>query len=111
MPYCHQYLKLNGGECLENIIELLATEQFSARGIFQLQNPDHYNIDGSMNDVRAIVDSTENVIRLFCRYSKDVQKISKRVVKFANTNPDLCSAIDNKLDDSSATISFRLTWK
>ena len=82
MPYCHYYLKIHNPEYLDSAVQLLAKEQFSSRDAYPLDDPYHYNIDDSMNDVRAITDETNNVIRLFCRYKKDVERFNHRVIKF-----------------------------
>tara|TARA_R110001592_G_scaffold361327_1_gene671729 strand:+ start:228 stop:542 length:315 start_codon:yes stop_codon:yes gene_type:complete len=89
MPYCHHYLKIHNSEHLVSTVRLLATEQFYARDAYPLDNPSHYNIDGSMNDVRAITGMSKQSIRLFCRYKKDVQRMSQRVIMFGDSHPEI----------------------
>jgi hypothetical protein len=111
MPYCYHYLKIRNPEYSFNIVQLLAKEQFFASDAYPLDKPNQYNIDDSMNDVRAIHVETINAIRLFCRYKKDVQRFSLRIVKFPNCRPDLCSVVDEEGHEESESISFKLTWK
>ena len=111
MPYCHHYLKIHKPEHTIGIVQLLAKEQFHVRAVYPLDNPNQYNIDDSMNDVRAICDETNTAIRIFCRYKKDVQRMSQRIIKFAHCHPDMCSVVDEEGDEELELISFKLTWK
>ena len=110
MPYCHQYLKANGSEHLVSTVRLLAKQQFQARDAYPLDNPSHYNIDNSMNDVRAITDTKNLSIRLFCRYAKDVQRMSQRINNFAESHSEICDVFDEGKKAPEA-ITFNLTWK
>tara|TARA_R110002012_G_scaffold244889_3_gene419883 strand:- start:8448 stop:8762 length:315 start_codon:yes stop_codon:yes gene_type:complete len=104
MPYCHHYLKIHHPEHLDSTVRLLAKEQFHSRDAYQ------YNIDGSMNDVRAIKDTNNLSIRLFCRYAKDVQRFNQRMVRFADSHPDICGVFDEG-DEAPESITFNLSWK
>lgn len=110
MPYCHHYLKTHNSEHLVSTVRLLAKEQFHSRDAYPLDNPNQYNIDGSMNDVRAITDTNNLSIRLFCRYAKDVQRINNRMVRFADSHPDICGVFDEG-EKAPEPITFNLTWK
>ena len=112
MPYCHQYLKTHIPENLDSTVQLLAKEQFGSSDAYPLDNPNQYNIDDSMNDVRAITDMSNQSIRLFCRYKKDVQRFSLRIVKFSNCHRDICSVVDEEeIRETPESITFNLTWK
>jgi hypothetical protein len=106
MPYCHHYLKIHNPEHLDSTVRLLAKEQFRARDAYPLGKPNQFNIDDSMNDVRAITGIYNQSIRLFCRYKKDVQRMSQRLIKFVDSHPDLCGVFDEE-----ESITFNLTWK
>jgi hypothetical protein len=110
MPYCHFYLKTHQPEYLVSTVRLLAKEQFHARDAFPLDNPSHYNIDDSMNDIRAITDTDNLSIRLFCRYAKDVERINQRMVRFADIHPDICGVFDEG-DTGKESTTFILSWK
>ena len=104
-------MKIHNPEHLDSTVRLLAKEQFFARDAYSLDKQDQYNIDNSMNDVRAISDETHVTIRLFCRYKKDVKRSSQRIVKFANNHLYMCSVFDEEGDEEPESISFKLTWK
>ena len=110
MPYCHQYLKANDSEHLFSTVQLLSKEQFNARDAYPLDNPNHFNIDNSMNDVRAITDTKNLSIRLFCRYAKDVERFNLRVIKFAKSHSDICGVFEEG-EKAPESITFNLTWK
>lgn len=109
MPYCHQYLKANGSEHLFSTVQLLSKEQFNARDAYPLDNPNHFNIDNSMNDVRAITDTKNLSIRLFCRYAKDVERFNLRVIKFAKCHSDICGVFDEG-EKAPEFITFNISW-
>jgi hypothetical protein len=88
---------------------LLAKEQFHARDAYPLGKPNQFNIVDSMNDVRAITDN--QFIRLFCRYKKDVQRMSQRLIKFVDSHPDICGLFDEEDTGETESITFNLTWK
>jgi hypothetical protein len=109
MPYCHFYLKTHQPEHLVSTVSLLAKEEFQARDAYPLDNPSHYNIDNSMNDVRAITDTDNQSIRLFCRYAKDVDRINQRMVRFADIHPDICGVFDEEdIGETPKSITFNL---
>jgi hypothetical protein len=108
MPYCHHYLKIHNPEHLDSTVRLLAKEQFRSRDGHPLDNPNQFNIDDSMNDVRVIIDN--QFIRLFCLYTKDVQRMSQRLIKFADSHPDICGVFDEE-ETGEESITFNLTWK
>lgn len=110
MPYCHQYLKANGSEHLFSTVQLLSKEQFNARDAYPLDNPNHFNIDNSMNNVRAITDTKNLSIRLFCRYAKDVRRFNHRVIKFAERHSDICDVFDEG-ESGEESITFNISWK
>tara|TARA_R110002167_G_scaffold2284_5_gene11696 strand:- start:159 stop:491 length:333 start_codon:yes stop_codon:yes gene_type:complete len=110
MPYCHYYLKIHNPEYLDSSVQLLAKEQFSSRNVYPLDNPNHYNIDNSMNDVRAITDTDNLSIRLFCRYAKDVERFNQRLIKFVDSHPDICGVFEEG-ETGEESITFNLTWK
>jgi hypothetical protein len=107
MPYCHHYLKIHQPEHLVSTVRLLAQEQFQARDAYPLDNPYHYNIDNSMNDVRAIMDKGNLSIRLFCRYAKDVERINQRVIKFVMSHADICGVFDVSVTDEDSSINSK----
>jgi hypothetical protein len=109
MPYCHHYLKIHNPEHLDSTVRLLAKEQFHARDAYPLGKPNQFNIVDSMNDVRAITDN--QFIRLFCRYKKDVQRMSQRLIKFVDSHPDICGLFDEEDTGETESITFNLTWK
>jgi len=112
MPYCHHYLKIHNPEHLDSAVRLLAKEQFHARDAYPLGKPNQFNIDDSMNDVRAIMGMSNQSIRLFCRYKKDVQRMSQRIIKFADSHPDICGVFDEEdTGETPESITFNLTWK
>jgi hypothetical protein len=62
-----------------------------------------------MNDVRAITDTGNLSIRLFCRYAKDVQRFNQRMVRFADSHPDICEVeeVIGGVDDVTITMSWK----
>lgn len=110
MPYCHHYLKIYNSEHLVSTVRLLAKGQFNARDAYPLDNPSHYNIDSSMNDVRAITDTDNKSIRIFCRYENDLERMSQRIITFAESHPDICGVFDEE-EVGEESITFNLTWK
>jgi RNA polymerase-binding transcription factor DksA len=111
MPYCHHFLKTNHGVDVDEVVKLLAKEQFHARDAYPMDNPEQYNIDESVNDVRAFTNKESNTIRLFCRYKRDVHRIQSKLTRFAVGHPDLCNVTDEKIDLETTPIVFKLTWK
>jgi hypothetical protein len=111
MPYCHQYLKIYYPEHLDCAVRLLAKEQFNARDAYPLEKPNQYNIDDSMNDVRAITDTGNQSIRLFCRYKKDIRRINQRVIRFADSHSEMCGVVDDEDTCGVDWMTIKVTWK
>jgi hypothetical protein len=111
MPYCHHYLKIHNPEHLDCAVRLLAKEQFDTRDAYPLDNPNHFNIDSSTNDVRANVDIYDTLIRLICRYKKDVQRMSQRIIKFADSHPVMCGVVDEEDTGGVDEMAITMTWK
>ncbi|MEI8647009.1 hypothetical protein P4S73_02300 [Paraglaciecola sp. Hal342] len=108
MPYCRQYLKAYDSEHLVSTVRLLAKQQFQARDAYPLDNPSHYNIDNSMNDVRAITDTDNQSIRIFCRYENDVERMSQRINNFAESHSDICGVFDEG-EKAPESITFNIS--
>ncbi|MCW8093209.1 hypothetical protein [Alteromonas sp. ASW11-130] len=99
MPYCSTAIKLRD-ECdwsVEKALAAIGKEMFNAETVHLLDG-DSYNIDAGLNDVRAIVNSDEQLICLFCRYQKDVAKVEAKLADFGSRHSDECTlvAVDHK---------------
>jgi hypothetical protein len=89
MRYCSSSLVISPNADIHQTISLVAKEQFNALTAHELAN-NEFNIDAALNDVRAIINKESHQIRFCCRYERDVQRINRKVLAFANDHSDLC---------------------
>jgi ABC-type branched-subunit amino acid transport system substrate-binding protein len=87
MPYCIKeiiILDLEKTSILQ-ILSNLAVTKFKAHRAIRLGNGD-INIDGGLNDVRAILSGKGGLIKFFCRYVRDIPRVESIVNDFASQN-------------------------
>lgn len=90
MKNCLHAIKIRENTDRDEVIRLLAREQFRARDAYYIENSHTYNIDAGMNDVRAVVEVDSNVVTLCCRDKAEVGIMDSRIVAFAAQHPELC---------------------
>lgn len=83
MPYCSTIFQRVSPEDLEAILSVFANENFvGGQAAYNLGN-NSYSIDAGENDVRAIYDYENEVVRFFCRYEKEMPRYEKKLLAFA----------------------------
>jgi hypothetical protein len=83
MPYCQTEFKSITIESVEEVLSAFTTENFvGGRAAYHLGNG-YYSIDAGENDIRAIYDEENAVVRFFCRYDKEITRYEKKLKDFA----------------------------
>jgi hypothetical protein len=82
-------LVVNQNDNVMQVLRDLAISKFYAIEVHQLSGGS-FNIDGGMNDTRAIIDEQERSIHLICRYERDVLSTTKKLTEFAAINKHSC---------------------
>jgi hypothetical protein len=83
MPYCQTVFQPIDPENVEEALSAFTKENFvGGRAAYHLGNGS-YSIDTGENDIRAIYDDENEVIRFFCRYEKEMPRYDKKLQAFA----------------------------
>lgn len=83
MPYCQTTFLIPNPEDIEPTLSLFAQENFvQGQAAYQLGN-NRYSIDAGENDLRAIVDENERLVKFFCRYDDGKARYEKMILSFA----------------------------
>lgn len=80
--YCKTVILIDDEADVHTLLTKFAVECFNAREAIQLDSR-QFNVDGGLNDVRAVVKYDSQFIAFCCRYQHDVQRIEKRIQNFA----------------------------
>lgn len=72
----------------ESILEKLATSKLGAVRLLPVPGSDTVNIDGGLNDIRAVIGAEQ--IFFFVRYDHDVDKYTKLLTDFTEENSEYC---------------------
>lgn len=89
MPYCTTKIIIIDLEevSILQVLNNMAVTKFKAHKAILLSNG-NFNIDGGINDVRAVVSDKSGVIKFFCRYIRDIPRVESLVNDFAYQNPN-----------------------
>lgn len=83
MPYCQTTFQPIAAEEIEIILSTFTIENFvGGQAAYHLGNGS-YSIDAGENDIRAIYDDENEVVRFFCRYEKEIPRYEKKLKAFA----------------------------
>jgi len=83
MPYCQTTLLISNPEDIEPTLSLFAQENFvQGQAAYHLGN-NRYSVDAGENDLRAIFDEDEHLVKFFCRYDDEKARYEKMLVSFA----------------------------
>ena len=83
MPYCHTVFQTVKPEQVENVLSRVAQECFVGGQAAYRLDDGSFSIDAGENDIRAIYDESNTVIRFFCRYKCDAGFYDKKLQTFA----------------------------
>ena len=89
MPYCDKeilVLDLDNTSVIQ-VLDKMAVAKFKANKAICLDNG-NFNIDGGLNDVRAVISKQAGLIKFCCRYSSDVPRVESLIGDFAYKNPN-----------------------
>jgi len=89
MPYCNTeiiILDLNKTSVIQ-VIDKIAVAKFKAKKAICLDNG-NFNIDGGLNDVRAVINEEVDLIKFCCRYTRDVPRVESLISDFVYENPN-----------------------
>ncbi|MFT5602894.1 MAG: hypothetical protein ACI9N1_003156 [Flavobacteriales bacterium] len=87
MPYCNNeiiVLDIDKASVIQ-VIDKIAVAKFKAQKAICLDNG-NFNIDGGLNDVRAVISEEVGLIKFCCRYTKDVHRVESLVSDFVYEN-------------------------
>ena len=96
MKYCLHSIKILENTNREAVIQLLAQEQFNARDAYLIEDTRMYNIDAGRNEVRAVVDDENNLVKLCCKHKNDFERMDARLLDFATKHQNLCELVINE---------------
>jgi len=83
MPYCETTLRIPNKEDIEPTLSLFAQENFvQGQAAYHLGN-NRYSVDAGENDLRAIFDDDEQLVKFFCRYNNEKERYEKMLLSFA----------------------------
>ena len=83
MPYCDTVFQTVKPEQVENVLSKFAQECFvGGQAAYRVENG-AFSIDAGENDIRAIYDESNTVIRFFCCYKRDAGFYDKKLQTFA----------------------------
>jgi len=89
MAHSNILLMINQGNDVMQVLHELAISKFHAIEVHELSDGS-FNIDGGLNDTRALIDEQERSIHLICRYEMDVFYTTKKLTEFAAINKHSC---------------------
>ncbi|GAA0852409.1 hypothetical protein [Aliiglaciecola litoralis] len=93
MPYCGTAIKLEAPITAREILSMFAKEQCNANQAHPLDER-QFNIDGGLNDVRAIQQDDARIYGFFCRYDIDVSRTEAKIHAFARDHAFECKLVD-----------------
>lgn len=83
MPYCQTTLLIGNQEDIEPTLSLFAQENFvQGQAAYHLGN-NRFLVDAGENDLRAVFDEDERLIKFFCRYDGEKARYEKMLMSFA----------------------------
>lgn len=89
MPYCNNeilVLDLDKTSVIQ-VIDKIAVAKFKSQKAICLDNG-NFNIDGGLNDVRAVISEEVSLIKFCCRYAKDIPRVELLISDFVYENPN-----------------------
>ncbi len=89
MPYCNNeilVLDLDKTSVIQ-VIDKIAVAKFKAQKATCLDNG-NFNIDGGLNDVRAVISEEVGLIEFCCRYARDIPRVESLISDFVSKNPN-----------------------
>ena len=93
MPYCTKKIIIIDLEKTSlQILNSMAVTKFKAHRAIRLGNGD-INIDAGLNDVRAVLSDKGDLIKIFCRYIRDIPRVDSLVDDFAYQHPN-CKLVE-----------------
>lgn len=105
MPYCHTVFQTVKPEQLENVLSRFAQECFVGGQAAYRLDDGSFSIDAGENDIRAIYDESNTVIRFFCRYKHDASFYDRKLQTFAAKHGITSSfTVASKLGTDGSTI-------
>ncbi len=72
----------------ELILERLAVSKLGAERLLPVPDSDTINIDGGLNDIRAVINTNE--IIFFVRYEQEVDWYTRLISAFVQENSECC---------------------
>jgi hypothetical protein len=93
MPYCNLALKIKKSVASSNVLSTFAKEHFNANEAYPLDKK-QFNIDGGLNDLRAIQQMELDTYGFFCRYEQDIQKTQGKILDFAKKHTSECVLVN-----------------
>jgi hypothetical protein len=88
MPYCYSALKIETPATAIKILSAFAQEQCCAQ---------QFNIDGGLNDLRAVQQNNPHILGFFCRHTKDIVRTESKIRAFTKAHPFECESV--KIDE------------
>ncbi len=94
MPYCNKEIIILDLDItpIMQVMNMMAVTKFKAENAIWLDNG-NINIDGGLNDVRAVLSGQAGLIKFCCRYISDVPKVESLIIDFAYQNPN-CKLVE-----------------
>lgn len=83
MPYCDTVFQTVNPEQVRKVLSTFAQECFVGGQAAYRLDDGSYSIDAGENDIRAIYDEPNTVIRFFCRYKRDAGFYERKLQTFA----------------------------
>ncbi|AFT73200.1 hypothetical protein AMEC673_02495 [Alteromonas macleodii str. 'English Channel 673'] len=72
----------------ELMLKKLAISKFGAERLLPVPETETINIDGGLNDIRAVINTNE--IRFFVRYEREVDWYTRLISAFVQENSECC---------------------
>ena len=96
MPYCNDEIIVLDLEqsSLMNVLNTMAVTKFKAYRAIWLDNG-NVNIDGGINDVRAVLSDQVGLIKFCCRYTRDIPRVESLISDFVYENANCKLALKN----------------
>jgi hypothetical protein len=86
MPYCTKKIIIDIEQTsLMQVLNKMAVTKFKAHRATCLNNG-NVNIDGGLNDVRAVLSDQVDLIKFCCRYTRDVPRVESLISDFVYEN-------------------------
>ncbi|KIF52758.1 hypothetical protein H735_12695 [Vibrio owensii CAIM 1854 = LMG 25443] len=83
MPYCKSAISITKEMNVSETLYLLSQMKFGALRAVQFEwNHNQYIVDSGMNNIRAVVDSEENLILFHCRYPNYIEVMESLLATF-----------------------------